>query len=107
MRRRCARSGVAQPTVISLSPAGDQVTAIHTAPMEDKLRRLLPAFAALTLFVLTPAFADEAKPFIDNTVVDLTMILPPPPADDSAKTKEELGEVLTIQVTRTPEMVAR
>jgi acid phosphatase (class A) len=71
------------------------------------VRRLLPAFAALTLFVLTPAFAEDAKPFIDNTVVDLTMILPPPPANDSAKTKEELGEVLTIQVTRTPEMVAR
>jgi acid phosphatase (class A) len=71
------------------------------------MRRLLPALAAFTLLLLTPAFADEAKPYIDNTVIDLTMILPPPPADDSAKTKEELGQVLTIQVTRTPEMVER
>ena len=56
------------------------------------MRRLLPAIAAFTLFILTPAFADEAKPYVDNTVIDLTMILPPPPADDSAKTREELGE---------------
>src|SRR6185295_4966919 len=95
--------------VIALSLAGGQFNAHPTSSKhkEVRMRRLLPAIAAFTLLLLTPAIADEAKPYIDNTVIDLTMILPPPPADDSAKTKEELGQVLTIQVTRTPEMVER
>lgn len=64
------------------------------------------AAALLLLIVGTAAQAEDAQPFITNKDVDLTMILPPPPADDSAQTKAELGEVLTLQVTRTPEMVA-
>src|SRR4029453_15524021 len=95
----CHRPVIGRRSVQRASPE------IHR--QEVRMRRLLPAIAAFTLFVLTPAFADEAKPYVDNTVIDLTMILPPPPADDSAKTREELGEVLTIQVTRTPEMVER
>lgn len=51
--------------------------------------------------------ADEAKPFATAKDIDLTQILPPPPADDSAETKRELAEVLTLQVTRTPKMEAR
>ncbi|MDX8456088.1 phosphatase PAP2 family protein [Mesorhizobium sp. VK9D] len=53
------------------------------------------------------AHADDAQPFATNKDIDLTMILPPPPANDSAVTKAELGEVLTLQVTRTPEMEKR
>jgi len=68
---------------------------------------IISTVTALSLLAFAPAYADDAKPFIDNTVVDLTTILPPPPANDSAKTMAELGEVLTIQVTRTPEMAAR
>ncbi|RUV09220.1 phosphatase PAP2 family protein, partial [Mesorhizobium sp. M7A.T.Ca.TU.009.01.3.1] len=66
------------------------------------------SFAAglLLLIVGSAAQAEDAQPFITNKDVDLTMILPPPPANDSAQTKAELGEVLTLQVTRTPEMVA-
>jgi acid phosphatase (class A) len=71
------------------------------------MRHLIGLATAFALVAFLPAYADEAKPFIDNTVVDLTMILPPPPANDSAETMKELGQVLTIQVTRTPEMVAR
>jgi acid phosphatase (class A) len=71
------------------------------------MRPLISTVAALAFLGFGAAYADEAKPFIDNTVVDLTAILPPPPANDSAKTKAELGEVLTIQVTRTPDMVTR
>src|SRR3954462_7162960 len=94
--------------VIALSSGGLTCDAHPAVPTEEvPMRRLLPALAAFSLFILTPAFADEAKPYIDNTVIDLTMILPPPPADDSARTREELGQVLTIQVTRTPEMVER
>ncbi|TPK93757.1 phosphatase PAP2 family protein [Mesorhizobium sp. B2-4-12] len=65
------------------------------------------AAAFLLLVVGSTARAEDAKPFITNKDVDLTMILPPPPANDSAQTKAELGEVLTLQVTRTPEMEAR
>ena len=60
----------------------------------------------LLLIIGSAAQAEDAKPFVTNRDVDLTMILPPPPANDSAQTKTELGEVLALQVTRTPEMVA-
>ncbi|MGX5839547.1 acid phosphatase [Mesorhizobium sp. ArgA1] len=60
----------------------------------------------LLLVTGSVALADDAQPFVTNKDIDLTMILPPPPANDSAETKAELGAVLTLQVTRTPEMVA-
>jgi acid phosphatase (class A) len=69
------------------------------------MKRFVPFAAAFFLFVAgSAASADEAKPFVTSKDIDLTMILPPPPANDSVQTKAELGEVLTIQVTRTPEM---
>jgi acid phosphatase (class A) len=64
------------------------------------------AAGLLLLIVGSAAQAEDAQPFVTNKDVDLTMILPPPPANDSVQTKAELGEVLTLQVTRTPEMVA-
>ena len=65
------------------------------------------AAGLLLLVIGSAAQAEDAKPFVTNKDVDLTMILPPPPANDSAQTKAELGEVLMLQVTRTPEMEAR
>lgn len=63
--------------------------------------------AGLLLLVIgSAAQAEDAKPFVTNKDIDLTMILPPPPANDSAQTKAELGAVLTLQVTRTPQMIA-
>jgi acid phosphatase (class A) len=64
------------------------------------------AAGLLLLVIGSAAQAEDAKPFVTNKDIDLTMILPPPPANDSAQTKAELGEVLALQVTRTPEMVA-
>jgi acid phosphatase (class A) len=64
------------------------------------------AAGLLLLVIGSAAQAEDAKPFVTNKDIDLTMILPPPPANDSAQTKAELGEVLTLQVTRTPEMAA-
>lgn len=64
------------------------------------------ALAAL-VGLATPVFADDAQPFSDAKEIDLTAILAPPPADDSAMTKAELGAVLTIQVTRTKEQSDR
>jgi len=63
---------------------------------------------AFTLFALlaiaAPLHAETAKPFATARTIDLLTILKPPPAQDSAQTRAEIGEVLTIQVTRTPEM---
>lgn len=64
------------------------------------------AAGLLLLVIGSAAQADDAQPFVTNKDIDLTMILPPPPANDFAQTKAEIGEVLTLQVTRTPEMVA-
>jgi acid phosphatase (class A) len=61
----------------------------------------------LALGLATPVFADDAKPFADAKEIDLTQLLAPPPANDSELTKEEIGEVLTIQVTRTKAMEER
>jgi len=67
------------------------------------------ALALLTAATLafSPAQAEDAAPFTSAKSVDLQMFLKPPPADDSVQTKAELGEVLTLQVTRTPEMEAK
>ena len=48
-----------------------------------------------------------AAPYFDSKTVDLTQLLPPPPAVDSPETRAELGELLVVQLNRTPEMVAR
>jgi len=67
---------------------------------------ILLAFCQIAVTAL-PVRAEDAKPFITAKELDLTKFLAPPPANDSAQTKTELAEILTIQVTRTPEMVAR
>ena len=67
---------------------------------------ILLAFCQIAVTSL-PARAEDAKPYITAKELDLTKFLAPPPANDSAQTKTELAEILTIQVTRTPEMVAR
>ncbi|HEY0125235.1 MAG TPA: phosphatase PAP2 family protein [Rhizobium sp.] len=72
------------------------------------MRSLARTFTLLLAVSLAaPVFADDAKPFSDAKEINLLNLLPPPPANDSAQTKAELGEILTIQVTRTPEMAAR
>ena len=65
------------------------------------------AFMALTAFSPALLHAQDAKPYSDNKEINLLMLLPPPPAGDSAQMKAELGEILTIQVTRTKAMEAR
>jgi acid phosphatase (class A) len=58
---------------------------------------------ALTVGLALPALSEDAKakPFTDAKEVNLLDLLSPPPANDSAQMKAELGELLTIQVTRT------
>ena len=75
----------------------------------QNLARLFAIGLAFTVSIAAPVMAEDAKakPFTDAKEVNLIDLLPPPPANDSAKTKAEVGEILTIQVTRTPEMEAR
>jgi len=70
------------------------------------MRRSILAFGLLVLAAIGPgqAQAEDAKPFVTDRQVNLLLLLPPPPANDSAQTKAELAEVLSLQVTRTPEM---
>jgi len=72
------------------------------------MRILKTCLVGFVLLVASAAGAAiEVKPYVDATAVDLLHILPPPPADDSAQTLAELGEILTIQVARTPAMAER
>lgn len=73
--------------------------------MRSLSRLLATGFLALSL--ATPILAADAKPFADAKEIDLTQLLAPPPANDSDITRQEIGEVLTIQVTRTKAMEER
>jgi acid phosphatase (class A) len=53
------------------------------------------------------AFARDKKPFITGKEINLSLLLPPAPANNSMQTKEDLAEVLRLQASRTPDMVAR
>ncbi|MFZ6644357.1 acid phosphatase [Undibacterium sp. TJN25] len=68
---------------------------------------LLTAVCGVSIAFAPLSHAKEGKPFPVSKDFDLIKLLPPPPPVDSAKNKEELAEVLTLQVTRTPEMTAR
>ena len=70
--------------------------------------KLISLGFAIAVALSSPVLAeDKAKPFTDAKEVNLLDLLPPPPANDSAKTKAEVGELLTIQVTRTKAMEDR
>lgn len=77
------------------------------------MKSLQKSVLALCLFTVSalPAIyaqaAEEAQPFTTAQQVDLTHILPPPPANDSAQTQRELREVLDMQQKRTPEMASQ
>jgi acid phosphatase (class A) len=71
--------------------------------------------AAASLLLLTPAFAQTvvAPPkatrtpyFIDPTLINLSLLIPPPPARDSAITQSELAEVHRSEQIRTPAQIS-
>lgn len=75
-----------------------------------RFTRLL--IVALGLALAGPLHAETSEPFtslpyVDARAVDLTRLLPPPPAPDSPQTRVEIGELLVVQVNRSPDMVAR
>ncbi|HBH6890424.1 phosphatase PAP2 family protein [Serratia bockelmannii] len=77
------------------------------------MKSLQKSILALCLFTTSALAAfhaqavEEAQPFTTAQQVDLTHILPPPPANDSAQTQRELREVLDMQQKRTPEMASQ
>jgi acid phosphatase (class A) len=68
-------------------------------------RQITLFFLLLTLMTagLFPVAAQTPSP---TPLFDLTLFLAPPPAQDSAETKAELAEILKLQKSRTPEMIA-
>ncbi|HEY4072011.1 MAG TPA: phosphatase PAP2 family protein [Herbaspirillum sp.] len=72
------------------------------------MRKLIVTLLALPFLTCSGAvLARDKSPFITAREINLSTLLAPPPANDSMQMKKELAEVLKLQVTRTPEMVAR
>jgi acid phosphatase (class A) len=73
------------------------------------MRKLVAVLAFVMLAAFAPVLlhAEDAKPYSDSKEVNLLMLLPPPPAVASDQMKAELGEILTVQVTRSQAMEAR
>lgn len=73
-------------------------------------RQLSAAFAAVLLLFSASALAQTAAApkapkaayFLDPKVMDLSLIVPPPPAQDSPTVKAELAELHAIELARTP-----
>jgi acid phosphatase (class A) len=72
--------------------------------------RVLPSFIVVAAFTLAagtqPAFADGGT-YLNPQEINLTKLLAPPPAPDSAQQKADLASVMEVQSTRTPAQVAR
>lgn len=64
---------------------------------------------ALAFLILSAAFGSafaQSEPYVRADQVDLTHILAPAPAQDSAITREDVRILLDLQAARTPELVA-
>lgn len=57
------------------------------------------------LLMVAPVLAGEGY-YVKPGQIDLIAVLAPPPANDSAKTRRELDELLTIEAARTPAEVS-
>jgi acid phosphatase (class A) len=73
-------------------------------------RRVLPSLIVAAAFTLATgpqlAFADGGT-YLDPQQIDLTRLLAPPPAPDSAQQEADLARVIEVQRTRTAAQVAR
>ncbi len=66
-------------------------------------RSALALTAALMVIGASHSFADDAIPFVTDAVVQLTDLIPAPPAQDSETTKAELAAYHAMEATRTKE----
>ncbi|MEI7598248.1 MAG: phosphatase PAP2 family protein [Aestuariivirga sp.] len=62
-------------------------------------RALMGALAMTAVGLAQPALADDGHPYFGPEVLDLTVLLVPPPAKDSDVTKAELAEVKALQAS--------
>ena len=62
-------------------------------------RAVMGAFVIAGLGLTQPVLADDGHPYFGPEAVDLTVLLVPPPAQDSDVTKAELAEVKALQAS--------
>jgi acid phosphatase (class A) len=80
---------------------------VQIPPKERNMKRISRIFFALfftVLFSKSMLYA-SAKVYVPASDIDLTEILPPPPAQDSIQTKKEIAEILDFQENRSDKMV--
>jgi acid phosphatase (class A) len=71
------------------------------------MRKLALGAVVLLLLGASPALSLSDKPYLAETDADFANLLPPPPADGSARDKSDLRAVLDLQKTLTPERLER
>jgi acid phosphatase (class A) len=71
------------------------------------MRKLALCSVVLLGLATTPALSLSDKPYLVDTDADFGSLLPPPPADGSARDKRDLQIVLEMQKTVTPERMER
>ncbi len=71
------------------------------------MRKLALCSLALLCLAATPALSLSDKPYLVETDADFGNLLPPPPADGSARDKRDMQIVLEMQKGLTPERMAR
>jgi acid phosphatase (class A) len=70
------------------------------------MRRFAYAPALLLCLAATPVLALSDKPYITAADVDFSMMLPPPPKEDSPAGKRDLQTILDLQKNMTPQLDA-
>src|SRR4029077_11119998 len=71
------------------------------------MRNLALCSVVLLMLGATPALSLSDKPYLAETDADFANLLPPPPADGSARDKSDMQAVLELQKTLTPERLER
>ena len=71
------------------------------------MRKLALGTFVLLLLGATPALSLSDKPYLAETDADFANLLPPPPADGSARDKSDLQTILAMQKNLTPQMLER
>jgi acid phosphatase (class A) len=75
--------------------------------MKNRALSTLIVAASFTLATGTQLVFAEDGTYLNPQEIDLTKLLAPPPAADSARQKADFARVMEVQRTRTPDQVAR
>jgi acid phosphatase (class A) len=71
------------------------------------MRNLALCSVVLLMLGAAPAWSLSDKPYLVETDADFANLLPPPPADGSARDKSDMQALLALQKTLTPERMER